>query len=114
MFSEDMRCDQHRWAHKKTYAYAAHEGLKRLTCWIDLPELLNRKCGDERFKRIDYHIAGDEQYFIIHYEGDSSVSKPFPHRNAKQTRRPFVSTKSNVKDEVLKQPDGTYSMYKQT
>ncbi len=102
----DFRCDQYRWAHKKTYEPKLIPGLKKRWCWVDSEEFDVKNKGDQRFIRYEYWAVDDERFLITHYCGDESIYRPFAHRAAtteKGKTFPFARVKSTVAAEILQQ-----------
>lgn len=61
-------------------------------------ETLSQKEGDDRFRR--WKHWGYKSYFILHYTGDHTVCKAFPHRSLKQPSKPFICSSPFVKEKA--------------
>lgn len=94
------RCDQYRWVTKGVYTIKCFgQEIKKRSNAVD-SEILSQKEGDDRFRRWEYW--GYKCYFLLHYTGDHTVYKAFPHRSLKQAPKPFIRSAPFVKEKVGK------------
>ena len=102
-FCTYCRCDQYRWVSKGVFLVNCEKGftLKKRSNLIDLPEL-NQREGDERFRRWEYWGTCNSfrGFFAMHYTGDHTIYKSFPHRSAKSKKGPFIRSAPIIKEKV--------------
>lgn len=97
------RCDQYRWVSKGAFTVKCigNIELKKRSNVIDAKDL-GQRVGDTRFRRWEYwgNCNSYSCFFTMHYTGDHSIYKPFPHRATTIKRGPFVCSAPIVKEKV--------------
>ena len=96
--ADDWKADQIRWINNGVTSLPKKCPAVKKSYFI----LDSENGPSEKFKKQVYQMRDNQNYTIVHYIGDHSLIKQFPHRNATTSNKNFVRTCPSTMKKISK------------